>query len=236
METNNNNTVKIVISVVMFLSAIGVYFVFDVPKMNIAKEKDAQIEQVGKNASSVSGYYQGVNNQIKSLEDAGWAEKKKKIEINFTSSPFFVSKTKFFLQKLALENGVTLNSVTYSAPVSVTAQPVVKEEQSSGTKISKSSSTTETVSQEPAVVTTYFSQIKGAVKKTTFNMSTTGTYESLKNFFKALEGQTRIGTVQSVTISSVKDKETTTKPIITKTKALPINALAVNIIVDFYSY
>jgi hypothetical protein len=225
MEKNNNNTIKIAITAVMFLSAIGVYFAFDVSKINTAKDKDLQIEQMGRNISSKKSYYEGVNNQVKLLEEAGWAEKKKSIEVNFSSGPFYIPKMRYFLQTMASANGVTLGTVTYSSAMSL--KPQASQEEST----TKNSKSTKSSTPDVKTTTTYVDQLKGSVKTTTFNLSITGTYDSLKNFLKALEEQTRIGTVQSITFSDAK-----VQGVVVKGKSIATNIITIAVVVDFYSY
>lgn len=228
MENNNNtNIIKVVIALVMIAASAGVYFFFDIPKMNEAKSKEAQIDQMGVNITSRQQYYEGVNNQMTALETAGWAEKRKSIEANFISGPFYISKMKYFMSSLAKEGGVTLNSVTYSSPTTVKTQVQTKATEGAQVKTSKEEKQSE--STAPAA-SSYFDQLKGAINKTTFNLSITGNYASINNFFKTLEGQTRVGTVQSVKISSSSSGATT------KGKATASNLLTADIVVDFYSY
>jgi len=230
MEKNNNNIIKVIIAIVMIGASVGVYFFFDVPKMNEAKSKDVQIDQMGVNITSRQQYYEEVNNQAKALEEAGWTEKRKGIEVNFMSGPFYISKMKYFMSSLAKEGEVTLNSVSYGTPTTIKTQVQSKTTEDPNIKSTKPS-TTEVVQTE-TVASSYYDQIKGAVNKTTFNVSINGTYASINNFLKVLEGQTRIGTVESIKISNASSTGGTTAKGKTSTSSLLTAEMAIN----FYSY
>jgi hypothetical protein len=233
MEKNNNLT-KIIIGAIMFLASIGVYFAFDIPKMNEAKDKDDQIKQMGFNIDSRKGYYEDVNNEITALEAAGWTEKRKKIEVNFTSGPFYISKMKYFVNDLVKLAGVSLKGVTYSTTGSAKTQTqaqVTTPETKSTKSTTKIEENQETTTNTP-VVSSYFDQMKGPINKTTLNISVSGTYTALNNFLKTIENQSRIGTVQSVKIAS-SGADTGSG---TQGKSSGVNILTAEIVVDFYSY
>ena len=233
MEKNNNNLIKVIIAIVMIGASIGVYFFFDVPKMNDVKSKDAQIDQMGVNITSRQQYYEEVNNQAKVLEEAGWVEKRKKMEINFTSGQFYISKMKYFMSSLAKEGGVTLNSVTYGTPTTIKTQVQSKTTEEANVKMSKSDTTESSQTEsKTATAPSYYDNIIGAVNKTTFNVSISGTYANINNFFKVLEGQTRIGTVESVKISN----GSAGNEKVGKGKATSSNLLTAEIAINFYSY
>lgn len=216
------DTKILIVSGLIFLLSIGVVYFLVIPAYNQIGVQDDQIEQIKAQIDARNNYYSKLEAKVVALENAGWSEKKKSIEVNFTSSPFFVSKMNVFFRTMASGSGMTLSSITASSPTSVKAVAQTKQSESD-VKISKSTADS---SQQQTVQTTYLDRLQGPVKKTTFNISVSGTYNSFKKLLSDLESQTRVITVKSVSVSS--SQAATGK----KTSSLS----SFNLVVDAYSY
>jgi len=218
-----NITILIVAGSILILSLAFAYF-FAMPAYKQIGQQESAIGQINAQIDAKKNYYKVIDSKVKALEDAGWAEKEQSIEVNFTSSPFFIAKMNSFFQTMASGSGMTLSGMTSSAPVSVKTSAASQSGSGGDVKISKDTSTTQETQQPKA--TTYFDQLQGPVNKTTFNLSLTGSYDSFKKFLSDMEGQTRIATVKSISVSSSQQGE--------GKKTVSISVF--NLVVDVYSY
>lgn len=217
------NTKILAIAGLILLLSIGVVYFLVLPAYRQMGVQDDQIRQIKEQIDDRNNYYSTVEAKVKALQDSGWAEKKKTIEVNFTSSPFFVPKMNVFFRTMVSGSGMTLSGITASSAVSVktVAQPATSK---SGEEVQISSSSTATPQQ--TAPTTYFDRLQGPVKKITFNLSVSGTYNSFKKLLSDLETQTRIVTVKSVSVSS--SSQGMGKSV--------SNLSTFNLVVDTYSY
>jgi Tfp pilus assembly protein PilO len=116
-----------------------------------------------------------------------------------------------------------LTSMTSSAAESLQQSQTSTASQTEDGAKSSTQSTQEVTPQTGS----YLSQLQGPIKKTTINLSVAGTYAEFKNLLSLFEGQTRIITIKSVTVSAagqeVKGKTT-------------VNNHSFSVILDVYSY
>jgi len=186
---------KLLIYLLITILIFGVFKLLVIPAYENFQTKNIEYSEVKKQIETTQNYFLFSESSFNKLKESNWEEKKEYMEVNFTSSPFFFPKTTYFLRMTASQNGMTMSSITNSSSV----------------LLSKT--------QE-----TFKDQLKGEVKKTTFNFSLEGTYTTFQNFLSALEGQTRITNIKSVSVSSV-----------TKNDSL-VSTFKFNIIADLYSY
>lgn len=215
----------LIISGMIVLVAAGVFYFLILPiNRQIGAQNDA-IDQIKAQISAKQNYYNVVEAKIAALNDAGWADKEKMIEVNFTSSPFYVAKMSYFFRTVASGSGVAISNISAAPAVSVKTVPQVAAKGSEAVQISKETAS-EGQSQQ-TTATSYLDQLQGPVKKVTFSMSVAGTYDSFKKFLSDLETQTRIITVKSIEVSSSQDSGTGKKT---------VSLTNFNLVVDAYSY
>jgi hypothetical protein len=131
-----------------------------------------------------------------------------------------------FFRTMISAAGMTSAGITASPAISVKTIPQTVQG-GSNVKISTSTVSTEQATvQQTTTSSSYFDRLQGSVKKTTFNIVVSGTYNSFKKFLSDLENQTRIVTVKSVSVSS--SQQGTGKNI--------TNLSNFNLVVDVYSY
>lgn len=217
------NAIILIVSGLILALSIGVVYFLVIPARQQAEQQEAQNIQLKAQIDAKKNYYAVIDAKIKSLQAAGWEEKRKSIEVNFTSSPFFIAKTNVFLGTMVTGSGMTLLSATHSPSVSVKTSVQASE---SEVKISKATAAKEKTAQ-PANPVTYFDRLQGPVKKTSFNLSVVGTYASFKKLLSDLESQTRIVTVKSVAVGSSELKGAGKKQYSVST---------FNMVIDVYSY
>ncbi|MDK2949285.1 MAG: Pilus assembly protein PilO [Patescibacteria group bacterium] len=184
--------INLIISLVILLLIFGLFNFLILPEYRKIGEKNLEIERLEKQIEITNNYYLFSDKSFNDLMASQWDQKKELITINFMSSPFFFPKTQYFLRNTASQNGLMVSNITNSHSL-----PIDR-------------------SQEP-----FKDKIEGPVKKTSFNVSLEGTYESLKNFLSALESQTRLANVKSISTSSMRQKS---------------DILKFSLIIDFYSY
>lgn len=217
------STKIILIGVAVIIASLCIAYFLDLSEWNKIKTAEAEIIQTNASIAAKQSYYAVIDSKIEALNNAGWANKKKSIEVNFTSSPFFVPKVNTFFQTMVSGAGMAMGGITSSTPTSVGA--AVQTTTESATKSSKpSENAAATTSQEG-----YFSQLKGPVKKTTVNLSVSGTYGAFTNLLTQFENQTRIITIKSVAVSPGGGGQDATK-------TGSSNSLSFSMVLDIYSY
>ena len=191
------NQINLLVSGIIIILVFGVFYFLIFPEYQKITLKDGEIKTLEKQIESINNYYLFTENNFKKLKDAGWDNKKKIIESNFTSSPFFFPKVHHFLRVIASENGMIVSNITNSNPIEISR------------------------TQDK-----YKDNLEGPVKKTTFNMSLTGSYNSFKSLLSSLENQARIVTIKSISIL----------PMSKRSENMPSDFFDFNLSVDLYSY
>lgn len=220
------NIIILIVSGLILILSLAVFYLFVMPVHKQIGQQESAIGQIKEQIDAIKNYYNVVDSKIKALEDAGWAEKEKSIEVNFTSSPFFIPKLNSFFKTIVTGSGMELLSITSSSPVSARSVPQTQSSSEGDVKISKGGSASQGKETQQNTATTYFDQLQGQVNKTTINLSVKGTYNSFKKLLSDMESQTRIITVKSITVSASQQGE--------GKKA--VNTSVFNLIVDVYSY
>jgi hypothetical protein len=224
----DKNTIKILISVVIILAAVGIAYFLDFTRWKEINSTADQIKQFEALIQAKKDYYAVIDSKMNALVSAGWDSKKDSIAINFDSSLFFTPKINNFFKNIVTSSGMTLGGMTNSLQESVKGgQTAAKTD--TGTSSSKESAVQQTTADQSS---SYLNQLQGLVKKTTVNLSVVGTYAAFKNLLSQFENQTRIITIKGVTVSSISQGIETA----TKTKAPVNNDLNFSLILDVYSY
>jgi len=216
----------LIISGMIALVAVGVFYFLILPLNRQIKAQNEAIDQIKNQIASKQNYYNVVEAKIQALGDAGWADKEKMIAVNFTSSPFYVAKMSYFFRTVAAGSGVSISNISAAPAASVKAAAQTSTKEKETVQIS-TEKTGEEEKQQQTVSTGYLDQLKGPVKKITFNLAVTGTYSSFKKFLSDLETQTRIITVKSIEVVSSQDSGTGKKT---------VSLTNFNLVVDAYSY
>jgi len=221
---NKNQIIYYLISAGLIIIAFGVFYFLDFPKMKESEGKDKQIVQLEKSIESRKGYYQSLDAKVIELNGDGWEEKSKQIAVNFSmNDPFLTPKLNNFFETVVSGSGLSLNQMTYSTAAAVKGTPKATTG-SDSMKVGGESA-------QPVAQSSSLDQLNGSAKKITYNLTVSGSYSAFKNFLKQLENQTRIATVQSISVSSGTPQVTGRG----KTRTIT-NILDFNLIVDVYSY
>ncbi|MDD4409066.1 MAG: hypothetical protein PHW52_00235 [Candidatus Pacebacteria bacterium] len=206
---------SLITTTILLILGVGIFYFLDLPQYDrdkAQKEKIANfIEQKRLKEEHTKKIAQiGIN-----LKNLDWEEKKKKIEPNFVSSPFFIPKMEVFFKDLVARSNMVLVSVTFqsSGSATVDAAPAATPAPTTGV-------TTETAGAKNANVNPVGDEslatprnqsgvigIKGPVKKNTFNLSASGKYEDMKNLLSIFEKQAYLISVRSVSFSEGKGNQ-----------------------------
>lgn len=222
MEKKNTKIIFIAVGVI--IASLCVAYFLDFAKWKEVGAFDAQIKQAKVSIEEKKSYYAVIDSKMEALISAGWATKKPSIEANFTSTPFFIPKINTFFQTVVLGSGMKMSGITSSAGVSVKGAPQ-SETKSEGT--AKSSKATEVVTVNTTTAS-YFDRVQGPIKKTTVNLSVSGTYSAFRNLLSQFENQTRIITIKSVAVSPAGQ--------VASGKGVSANNLTFSMVLDIYSY
>lgn len=223
MDIKKTKNIKILISVIIFIGAIGIAYSLGFPKWKEINSVDGQINQMKALTNAKKNYYTTIDAEIEALNNAGWAEKKNSIMVNFDSSLFFTPKINNFFRTIVSSSGMTLEGMTNSLPEGGVSQATAMPE--NGAKTSRVAGTTEVSTQQNS---NNLSQTQGSIKKTTVNLNVTGTYNNFKNLLSLFAGQTRIVTIKSISVSSSNQEELRGR--------VKINNHNFGLILDVYSY
>ncbi len=223
MDIKTTKNIKILISVIIFIGAIGTAYSLSLPKWEEINGVDGQIKQMEALTNAKKNYYATIDTEIEALNNAGWAEKKNSIMINFDSSLFFTPKINNFFRTIVSSSGMTLEGMTNSLPEGGSSQVTTTSE--NGTKTSRGAETTQTLTQQNS---NNLSQTQGSTKKTTVNLNVTGTYNNFKNLLSLFAGQTRIVTIKSISVSSSNQEELKGR--------VKVNNHSFSLVLDVYSY
>jgi len=114
----------ITLSFVFIVATAGVGYYLDLPlykKLNEQNQEISRLEKSNKLKDDYEQKIQEINNKLKEID---WETRKEKIEINFDSSPFFLSRTEIFFKDLVLKSGMTFSSINFgqSSPIGIKQQ------------------------------------------------------------------------------------------------------------------
>lgn len=223
MNIKKRKNIKVLISVIIFISAIGIAYFLSFSKWQEINSVDSQIKQMEALISAKKSYYANIDSKIEALNSAGWDQKKDSIAINFDSSLFFTPKINNFFRTIVASSGMSLDGMTSSLPEGTSSQSQAKTTTESGAKTSKVVGTTQTSVQQNSDV------LQGSIRKTAVNLNVSGTYNNFKNLLSLFEGQTRIVTIKSIAVSSAATQEKSKGKVVA-------NNYNFSIILDVYSY
>jgi hypothetical protein len=198
----------ITLSVLFIIGAIAVGYYLDGPLYNKLNGLKQEVSRLEKSKELKANYENQIKEINQKLTEIDWNSRKQKIEINFESSPFFLSKVEIFFKNTALKDGMTYSGVTFAQAVTVKTANTQQAQTSGDVKTSKK----DYVPQEEGSTSTAqqtssgsFSSINGPVNKTAFTLSVSGSYESLKVLLLSMEKQSLLISVKTITFSAIEN-------------------------------
>lgn len=205
---------SLLIATILFIFGLGVFYFLDLPQYNKDIIQQEQILTFTKQKAIKDDHTKRIAEIGIRLQTLNWDEKKKKIEPNFTSSPFFTPKMEKFFKDLVGRSGMTMGTLSFQgsssavAPITPTPAPAATSDtEGTGTKIKPTeqpASTTPVAKNQSGVI-----GIKGPVKKVGFTLTVSGSYEDLKKILDVFEKQAYLISVKSVGFSDAKGAQFT---------------------------
>ncbi|MDD5569286.1 MAG: hypothetical protein PHG23_02645 [Candidatus Pacebacteria bacterium] len=185
---------------IFFILASGAFVYFLVmPIYSDAQTKQFNIKTLQAQLDAQIVYNTQLSQTEKTLQDLNWGDKRKKIEANFSTSPFFESEAEIFLRDVVKRSGMALTQITLSAPTSVKS---ANQNQAEGTALKDA----KPAGQGTAGAQTYaddaaLNSLEGEVRKTEVTMTVRGTYDMFNNLLKIFEKQGYIIAVKQVSFT-----------------------------------
>lgn len=177
---------SLLITVFLLILGGGIFYFLDKPLMDSSDKLDKKISELSGQKRSQEEHAMKIGEIGLKIDNTDWESKKKKMEINFTSSPFYVPKIEKFMRDLVRQSQMQVESLSVQLG-SVGSQP--------------SSSSVKNPSEQPQAVNpaqSLIAGVKGPVRRNTISMSTTGTYDELKNLMSIFEKQACLISVKKI--------------------------------------
>lgn len=165
----------LIISVVMLIGSIALFYFFTTPLIEESKSQDSRIEQLQYELDNTTDYFNEVKENAERLDNSGWSDIEKKIDANFMSGPFFVYNMKNYINNLVVGSGLYLKDLTI-------------EGVSDSFLISKSNG-----------------EEDGKLTEVGITIEASGSYESFENFLYLTEQQVAIINIKSFSVTSSED-------------------------------
>lgn len=194
----------ITLSVIFVIGAVAVGYYFDKPLFNKLNELKQEIGRLDRSKELKTNYENEIRKIDQKLTEIDWSGRKEKIEINFESSPFFISKAEIFFKDISLKNGMAFTGVNFSQPVAVKSVNTQQQVQTIGeTKTSKDFKPQDESGAAPQQSSGPFSSINGPVNKITFTLSVSGSYDALKLLLQSMERQALLISIKTIGFNSI---------------------------------
>lgn len=199
---------SLLIATILLILGLGVLYFLDYPQYNKDKLQQEKIATFTKQKSIKDEHTKVIAEIGIKLQTLNWDEKKKKIEPNFTSTPFFTPKMEKFFADLVSRSSMNMGTLTFQGSSSVSTPSEDTTAKTDSTKIKPTeqpTTTTTTTSKNQSGVV----GIKGPVKKIGFSLSISGTYENLKKLLDVFEKQAYLISIKNVNFTDIKGSQFT---------------------------
>ena len=174
-------------TVFLLILGAGIFYFLDKPLMDNSENLNKKISELSGQKRLQEEHAMKIGQIGLDIKSSEWESKKKKMEVNFTSSPFYVPKMEKFFTDLVSRSGMTVGSLSVQVGSVGSVQPV--------------SSSAKNPSEQPSAVNvgqSSVSGVKGPVRRNSFTVSATGTYEELKSLVAIFEKQACLISVKKI--------------------------------------
>jgi preprotein translocase subunit YajC len=194
---------SLITATILLILGLGVFYFLDSPQYDKDKAQRESINDFSAKKKNMEDHTRVIGEIGIKINKSNWTEKKKKIEPNFTSTPFFIPKMEYFFSDLVKRSNMTLLSVSFQTGGSLT-------EVTTTTSTTQKSGAVNPVEDESLNIPKNQSGvigIKGPVKKNTFNLSVSGGYQDMKNLLAIFEKQAYLISVKSLSFGEGKNNQ-----------------------------
>ncbi|MCK9578486.1 hypothetical protein M0R01_03270 [bacterium] len=178
---------SLLVTVFFLILGAGIFYFLDKPLVDNSDKLDKMITELSRQKRLQEEHAMKIGEIGLSINASNWPEKKKKMEINFTSSPFYVPKMEKFFRDIIMQSGMTIGNLSIQLG-SVGPQATT-------------TSSAKNPSEQPQAVNpaqSSVSGVKGPVRRNSFSISTNGTYEQLKELLAIFEKQACLISVKKI--------------------------------------
>lgn len=187
-----------------YFLAVPLYQEYQTQQINVLNKQEELNNQIE--------YFQKIEEFHQQLEEAGWEDLQERISVNFSTEPYFFPKMYSFFKQKAITHGMALNDISYSDPIDLKA----------------GSASEQTVTEGESSMHQAYSGLENSVKKITFSLALSGSYNSFKNFLADLENQMQLVSVESISFSSASAQSSSDE---TQSSGFPFR-----VVLNTYSY
>jgi hypothetical protein len=198
MDTKNSIS-SIIGYVILLIIAVAVGYFLDKPVFDAWQSQVSAVANKEAEKQAIIDYNTKISETDQTLKSLNWDAKKRKIEANFFSSPFFQSELEIFFSDLVKRNGMILSAIAFSSPSSVKQSADTSSTTEGGPKMNQPGKETPAPSQVSVQADAALSAIESnKLKRTTVTLTANGTYEKFKNLLKTFEHQGYIISVKKI--------------------------------------
>jgi len=188
---------NLIATTILLVLGVGIIYFLDIPLFDKDKVQNDKIASFSEQKRLREEYTKRIAQIGINLKDLDWEEKRKKIDPNFISTPFFIPKMEVFFKDLVARSNMALVSISIETgsalTPSTTADGKIAPVEDASLDVPKNQS---------GVI-----GIKGPVKKNSFNLSVSGRYEDMKNLLLILEKQAYLISVRTVNFGEGKGNQ-----------------------------
>ncbi|MDD2909505.1 MAG: hypothetical protein PHU74_01090 [Candidatus Pacebacteria bacterium] len=108
---NNNNTPFVIISVILIVVSIALFYFLVIPQFEKISVQETEISNLEYKLENTTNYFNEIKKNAEELEKIGWDGAAKKINANFMDGPFFVHNMEAYLKGLVARSGLYLKDL-----------------------------------------------------------------------------------------------------------------------------
>lgn len=108
---NNNNTPFVIISVILIVVSIALFYFLIIPQFEKISVQETEISNLEYKLENTTNYFNEIKKNAEELEKIGWDGAAKKINANFMDGPFFIHNMEAYLKSLVTRSGLYLKDL-----------------------------------------------------------------------------------------------------------------------------
>jgi len=108
---NNNNTPFVIISVILIVVSIALFYFLIIPQFKKISVQETEISNLEYKLENTTNYFNEIKKNAEELEKIGWDGAAKKINANFMDGPFFIHNMEAYLKSLVTRSGLYLKDL-----------------------------------------------------------------------------------------------------------------------------
>ncbi|MCK9393546.1 MAG: hypothetical protein WCX30_00195 [Candidatus Paceibacterota bacterium] len=185
---------NLLVSVCFLILGAGILYFIDIPLYENNNTQLKKIDELTERKKKEEDHTKVIAEMGLAIGRNNWVEKKKKIEPNFSTSEFYIPKTEKFFEELIKRSGMTFGTLKITLGALIGQAEQVKPVANTNIKPTEQpSSVTASTKSQPVTV-----KVNGPVRKNTFDITATGSYDQLKSLLSIFEKQAYLISVKTI--------------------------------------